>query len=192
MQIKTITHNATQDNLTDHDYHDIYNELRGHNEAERSYAISLDKFIIQISSNFSKALWSKYHNDQIELNRAMRNELRAAVGLPLLPPTVEESISGVDPDATVIQVGEDQPDRVLLVGKRGDLNIHLINGSVSTSAVTEVTSSPRLRRHLIRPVVTPEQKEKVLLLGASWKEVIDAGIQYLSNQQGSEKGDKNV
>jgi hypothetical protein len=56
--------------------------------------MSLDAFVTAVRSTFSKAQWSKYHNGQAPLNRTMRNELRTAVGLPLLPPTLAEVNAG--------------------------------------------------------------------------------------------------
>ena len=70
-----------------------------------TYRMSLDAFVAAVQSAFSKALWSKYHNGQAPLNRTMRNELRTAVGLPLLPPTVAAVMQGVDSNALVVQGG---------------------------------------------------------------------------------------
>lgn len=175
MEIKQLTKNADKDNLTDQDYRDIFNELRDN--------ISLDKFVDLIKSSFSKALWSKYHNGQITLNRQMRNELRVAVGGEPLPPTIEEATSKVDPNAEVTQIGADQPDKVILVGTKENLSLNVSIDGVKIAVVTKVTSDRKRKAYTSRPVVTETQKKRVNELGVSWREVIDAGIEYINGQQ---------
>lgn len=121
--IRTLTSRAASaDTLADADYRDIYQEVRGYDQATGQYRLSLRGFTALIQARFpgeeclSIAYWSKYHNNLTALSRRARNELRALVGLPGLPPTVAEATADVDPDATVYQVGDDPADRVILVG----------------------------------------------------------------------------
>lgn len=84
--VTTVTRNADVDDLTDADYRDIYDEVRQLDSDTGNYAISLDKFVALAQSIYSKALWSKYHNGMVELNRTMRSELRSAWGWPRCRP----------------------------------------------------------------------------------------------------------
>lgn len=199
MKIEKITENATQDDLTDDQYWEIYTELRDYNPETGSYPVSLDKFILKIGGEVSKALWSQYHTSKAQVDagtvdskgnkvklvlyRRMRNELRAAVGLPLLPPLVEETMSGVNPDAAVLKIGDDQPDKVLLIGTTKNLRIDVSEGNINACVVSAVTGTQRPRRRLIRPIASDHQNEAKNALGRSWSEIIDAGIEYLSGQQ---------
>ena len=151
-----LTANAAIDTLTDADYRDIYNELRRQDpEDPDRYAISLDTFGQAIHSTLTKASWSKYHRGLLDLNRTMRNELRAAVGLPALPPTIAEATAHLHPNATITQIGDNpHPHRALLIAANEPLTLH-INGSVTVQPetdppptstkrpVTPVTRSPR-------------------------------------------------
>ena len=180
--VTRLTHDATLDDLSASDYRDIYDELRGRYPATGVYAISLDKFVMLVTSAYSKALWSQYHNGQTTLNRNQRNELRRAVGLLPLPPTVAEVTATASPDAAVWQVGEGVADRIVMVATDTAITVH-VNGSVTADAnamqdshVTEVTRARRDRRVLIRPVATPAQESRRLAISATWKEVIETGL----------------
>ena len=152
MKVTEVTRNATQDNLTPNDYRDIYQELRGHDETTGKYAMSLDKFVAAIKSAYSKAAWSKYHRGAADLNRNMRNELRCAVGVDLLPPTVTEVTSAIDADALIAQYGEAQANRALLVGSDVESATVYVNGdftvvkSPQDTPVTTVTGPSRSRK----------------------------------------------
>lgn len=174
MKIEKITDKATQDDLSDQDYREIYDELRENT--------SLDKFIAKIGSAFSKALWSKYENGQAELNRAMRNELRLAMNLAPLPPTISEAVSGVNPDATVYQIGSDQPDKIFLIGTDEKFLFDGSDGSIKKFPVTAVTPPTRARRRLIRPIASADQNQRRLKVLSTWQEVIDAGLRALEDQ----------
>lgn len=128
--VTVVTELAGQDSLSDADYREIYAEVRGFDEASGKYAVSLDEFVGLIGSVYSKAAWSKYHRGEMELNRTMRSELRRAVGLPVLPPTVGEAVAGVDEDALVVRVGEGTPDRVVMVAGHEPVLV-AVNGTVS-------------------------------------------------------------
>jgi hypothetical protein len=180
-----LTQNASRDSLSDQDYRDIYQEVRGYDDTTGAYRVSLDNFVTQIGSQFSKALWSKYHNGHAELNRTMRNELRAAVGLDRLPLTLGEAVAGVDPDARVVQIGDRQPDQVLLIGAPGPLRI-TVNGEVRAEQAAALGAAPRparAGRRLVRPVASSQQDERRQALGRSWGEIIDAGLAVLEGAQ---------
>lgn len=106
MTITRLTRNPVtalaNDPLTEQDYRDIFTELRE--------KMSLDRLVAQVGSRYSKAQWSKYERAQAPLTVTMRNELRCAVGMIELPPSVPTALAGVDPDGTVYQAGKNAPD----------------------------------------------------------------------------------
>lgn len=120
--VETVTRDAGADDLTDQDYRDIYDELRGQH--------SLRAFVEIVASRYSFAWWSKYERGDVELTRDARTELRRAVGLPLLPPTIAQATTDVDPNAVVYRVGHERLTRVVLVGHPRPLTIHL-NGTLA-------------------------------------------------------------
>ncbi len=136
--VTTVTARAqSADTLTDADYRDIYQEVRHYDAQTGEYAVSLRSFVTLVSSAMpdqsclSIGYWSKYHNDAIPLTRRARTELRAVVGLPVLPPTVAEACATADPDATVHQVGAEAATRIVMVGRdvAEPITLHL-NGHV--------------------------------------------------------------
>jgi len=94
------------DPLSESDYRDIFAELR--------QQISLDKLVALVGSEYSKAQWSKYERGQAPLTVAMRNELRAAVGMNQLPPSVQSALSDIDPNGTVYKAGKTAPDAAFM------------------------------------------------------------------------------
>lgn len=136
MNVTVVTDTQSRtDDLTEQDYRDIYTELRE--------KLSLRQFIAQLDSTASPSWWSQYEAGGKELNWEKKNELRRAVGLRLLAPTVALACSD-SPDATVYQVGTGISNRIVKIAQNAPeaLNLH-INGSVSISAcnasVTPVT-----------------------------------------------------
>lgn len=177
--IRQLTINAATDNLGPEDYRDIYNELRRQDPEEPGrYAISLDAFIQAIGSQYSKAAWSKYHRAQLDLNRTMRNELRQAVGLAALPPTVQDAMAHLDPNAEVIQVGDDQPRRAVLIGHPEPILLY-INGGVQVDEpraakkghVTAVTR-PRRGRIAVPMDLYRRLNQRRKQAGLTWSELI--------------------
>lgn len=186
--VTTVTRNATQDGLTAEDYRDIYRELRQFDEQAQKFAISLDKFIKLIDSQYSKALWNQYDRGEKELNREQCNELRRAVGLTALPPTVSEAIAAADPNAEVTKVGSNSvPNRIILLANCEPVTLH-INGGIRAEPpaphVTAITRPTRSARRLIRPVASIEQNERRMALLASWTEIINAGLKVLEDNNG--------
>ncbi len=147
--VTVVTANATQDNLTDQDYRDIYNDLRDNR--------SLRQFVQMIGSQYSIAFWGKYEAGELPLTRKAKDELRKAVGLPVLPLLLSEAIAIADPDATVYQIGAEKADRVIMVGQAGEVTIRLNgqlevleNGSEEMPKSTVVTSVTRARQRRTR------------------------------------------
>lgn len=184
--VTLVTKDATLDDLSVADYRDIYEELRERDPQTGAYAISLDKFVTLVTSQYSKAQWSKYHNGETQLTRAMRNELRCVVGLPPLPPTVADAVTAVtSPDAAVWRVGATPAEHVIMVTTSEPLTLH-VNGSVTIATehaehaenahVTEVTTPVRVRKHVCRPMASDAQNQRRLAVGVTWQEIINAGL----------------
>lgn len=150
---------ASSDDLSAQDYRDIYDELRS--------KASLDKFVSVIGSAVSKAWWSKYERSEAELTHDRRNELRTAVGLPTLPPTVTAVTAGIAPDATVYQVGDGTPDRVVMVGDQAHEPLTMrLNGSLQI-----LPADPPEITH-VTPVTSPRRERSTKSLSVSistWK-----------------------
>ena len=188
--VTLVTRDATLDDLSVADYRDIYDELRGRDPVTSAYTMSLDKFVTLVTSSYSKAQWSKYHNGEATLTRTMRSELRRAVGLKPLPPTVAEATAAASPDAAVWQVGSGPADHVIMVAGYEPMTLH-VNGAVSVASkapdvpqnarVTAVTRTERSRRHYARPTATEAQNNRRAALAAKWQEVIDAGLAALES-----------
>ena len=112
--------------------------------------------------------------------------------MPPLPPTVAEATAAASPDAAVWQVGQGPAEHVIMVTTPEPITLR-VNGAVSVvepaattntdSLVTEVTRARRNDRPRIRTDVTPTQNNRRLALGAQWREIIDAGLTALENQQ---------
>lgn len=176
--VTVVTQNATHDDLADSDYGEIFAELREQH--------SLAQLCELLRSQYSRAMWNKYERGDAPLTRTMRNELRAAVGLPTLPPTLEEVAATIDPDALVVKVGDGTPRSVILVGTPKSLSIG-VNGAIWAKdtttqldpPVTPATSSQRRRYH--RPVATLEQERRKQALGVGWQAVIEAGLKALES-----------
>lgn len=197
--VTLVTANATQDDeprnrgYTDEAamYREIYAELRQN--------LSLDKFVDMLGSQYSKAYWSKYERGVTEVTRQAKNELRRAVGMPELVPTVTEAMADVGADAEVWRIGDNETvHRVVKIATYEKVTLEL-NGIVEVrnqaeSPVTTVTSSveanaesakvleksPRTGVSVSRATV--EQNERRQQLGASWRDVIEAGLRALEAQ----------
>lgn len=194
LPVTLVTENASQDRLGEQDYREIYDEVRGFDEESGKYAVSLDEFVSLARSEFSKAAWSKYHRGDLALNRTMRNELRRAVGMPMLPPTIADATAQVDADATVVQVGGETVRRVVLMGGDDEITVRW-NGEVS--AWVEVEPEPAGSAQTRRVTgVTRDRKavfvssrlfDRVNALrresGLSWSEVLEAAEAALKAQQ---------
>ena len=190
--VTLVTRDATLDDLSAQDYRDIYDELREKDDCNGSYAVSLDKFVTLVTSSYSKAQWSKYHNGEAALTRTMRNELRRCVGLKLLPPTVAEATANASPDAAVWQVGEGAAETVILVTSTEPMLLH-VNGAVTVATaqpntvenahVTAVTRTVAPRRYYARPTASEAQNERRVALGVKWAEIIERGLSALEQEQ---------
>lgn len=182
-KIRLVTVNATQDQLTDADYRDIFDELH-------DKGISLETFIELSGSTYSKAQWSKYARGLIVLNRAMKADLRRAVSEKEMPLTVAEATATADPDAAVWMVGEGAAAHVIMVGQT-PVTLH-VNGSVQiveldptpNTALGANTAPTRLRKRIIRPCANERQNERKLRLeDVSWNDVIEAGLEVYERME---------
>lgn len=189
--VTLITRDATLDDLSTVDYRDIYDELRERDEQTLLYAVSLDKFVTLVSSQYSKAQWSKYHNGETVLTRAMRNELRRCVGLKPLPPTVAEATATASPDAAVWSIGDGPAEHVIMVTTQEPITLH-VNGAVSVAGnaantpenahVTAVTRTGRPEPYRTRPTASEAQNQRRVALGVKWAEIIERGLSALESE----------
>lgn len=189
--VTLVTRDATLDDLSMQDYRDIYDELRERDDRNNSYAVSLDKFVTLVSSQYSKAQWSKYHNGETTLTRAMRNELRRCVGLKPLPPTVAEATATASPDAAVWSIGDGPAEHVIMVTASEPLTLH-VNGAVSVADYAAgmpcntgyngqgATKSPQ--RYRTRPTASEAQNKRREALGVKWAEIIERGLCALESE----------
>jgi hypothetical protein len=174
--VTVVTQHATHDDKSDAEYAEIFAELREQH--------SLAQLCTLLRSKFSRAQWNKYERGETALTRTMRNELRAAVGVIVLPPTLDEVAATINPDALVVKVGSDTPHSVILVGIAESLTIG-VNGRITAQHTTEplearVTSVTRaLRRRYHRPVASEAQEARRVALDVSWQEIIQAGLRAL-------------
>ena len=178
MSVTLVTRDATLDDLSVADYRDIYDELRQDK--------SLGAVVALLQSEYSRAMWHQYEHGERALNRTMRNELRRAMGRPLLPPTVAEATAQASPDAAVWQVGEGVPEHVIMVSN-APVTLH-VNGSVSTvlqtSNVTGVTRGKFQRKRYFRPCMPEEHEERLKRLKTvSAADVFERGLQAYETAQ---------
>ena len=93
----------------------------------------------------------------------MRNELRRAVGLAALPPTVAEATATASPSAAVWQVGDGVPDTVIMVS--GEPCTISVNGAVDGAKTPHVTSGVTAgrieRKRYIRPCIPESLSERL-------------------------------
>jgi len=147
LTVTTLTANAGQDVLSEDDYREIYQEISGYDEATGKYRISLDKFVEMVGSRFTKATWNNWRNSKQAINRTMKNELRAAVGMPLLPLSIEESLADISQDAEIVEIGKGETLRVIKLRTPENIVIY-VNGTITATnqdtpladRVIEVTS----------------------------------------------------
>lgn len=177
--VTLVTRDATLDDLSVGDYRDIYDELRQDK--------SLGAVVALLNSEFSRAMWHQYEHGERALNRTMRNELRAAMNLPLLPPTVAEATAQASPDAAVWMVGDGVPEHVIMVSTT-PVTLH-VNGAVQTvektANVTGVTRGQIQRKRYLRPCVPIEYAGRLQrLVGVSWQDVIEAGLAAMEARHG--------
>ncbi len=177
--VTRMTVDATLDDLSLSDYADMVAELR--------QAMSFDKMIAALGSVYSKALWAKVADGGTP-NREQRNELRRYFGKPALPPTVESCTATASPDAAVWMVGSGVPDTVVMVASAEPMTLR-VNGSVTVCDNVDAMPSRNAvertepRRKYIRPCATETQDADRIDIGATWNDVIDAGIQTLKQMR---------
>lgn len=163
VNVTLVTANATADELSEQDYRDIFAELRGNH--------TLRQFVTLSGTGYSIAWWSQFEAGIKSLTYRARCDLRRAVGLPTLPVPISDAVAeGVDDDAAVYRVGDDdKARRVLLLATPDPITVSW-NGTepvvedtrhvATTDFVTGVTSF-RQRKAYYRPCLSPEVGEVV-------------------------------
>ncbi len=104
--METLTKNAGIDNLTDQDYMDILEELL--------QTHTLRELVVVLQSQYSFGHWASMRKGERAILRPAKNELRVAMKLPPLPPTITEAMAVVDENAEVYRTGQETPNRVHL------------------------------------------------------------------------------
>jgi hypothetical protein len=160
------------DSMTEEEYRQVYDQLRDFDELTGDYGVSLREFCDIVESEFSHGLWYKYQIGEARLNRTMRNELRRAINRVPLPPTIEQALQDVDPNAVVLAVGDRKLDRVILVS--GDDQVYDLLEQGESEALPM-----RGRLQTVRLFLREDSVERRRVLGISWREVIEAGLQAL-------------
>ncbi len=160
-----------RDELTDSDYRDIYDELR--------VGCTLRQFIALAGSSLSPTWWSQYGNGQKALTWRARNDLRRAVGLPVLPMPARDLLAEtVHPDAEVARVGDDPQARRVLLLATGDAVTVSWNGDgpqIVTSA--DVTGVTRTQPENTSPSTSRRAKRAALSVSVELHEQLNAARQ---------------
>lgn len=92
----------SSDTMSDDEYVALYKNLRGE--------LNLREFVAKINSDISIAWWSKLDRELTGVTRRVRNELRAAAGIEVLPPTISDVVGKIEPDASAYEI-EDNDSR---------------------------------------------------------------------------------
>jgi hypothetical protein len=171
--VTLVTQDATLDEFSVSDYRDMVIELLG--------TYSLRQLDDMTGNICSPALWAKVQHGKAVPNRKQRNALRKLYNRAPLPPTVADAVSVASPDAAVWAVGDGVPEHVIMVAGVEPVTLH-VNGAVTVaqkSPVTPVTNGKAERKPRIRysrPCATKTQQERRIAVGATWAEVIEAGL----------------
>ena len=155
--MQLITQNATQDELTETDYREMFDELR-------QTAGSMRKLAELLQSQFSHAYWNKYAHGEIELNREMRQELRFVLRLPALPPTIQEAVAIASPDASVWWDGSAEPTTISMTDATMPRNLGYTGHGKAVA-----------RKRYWRPCLPPELATEAQ--GQDLAEIIKLGLQ---------------
>ena len=191
--MQKLTENATHDNLTNEEYIEICDEIRGYNEQTGEKGMSWDKFIFLVGSNRFRSQWSEWRKGERIIQWDMMNDLRKAVSLPLLPEPTQMILERmVCPDALIeTDVTEGQGKYVYIAKENPHTQPVFSNEEVAAMYTGIPTRIPTGNRRKARvgvmrpshvPVKYDEQRKK---LGKSWAEVVQAGLESI------ERGDLN-
>jgi hypothetical protein len=195
----TLLTSAIPDNLSADDYRAIYDELRAR--------CSLRAFVAELASIYSIAWWSKYEHGAIELTLPAMRELRRAVALPDLPPTIPEITADptlVSPSAAVYSItppkvgglggpgwpggpgGPSSASRIILIAEHlPTIDIH-VNSDIALapsleSHVTSVTCptrrAPRKSLHL-SPTTWQRLNSARLAHSQTWEQFLAALLDH--------------
>ena len=154
--VTLITRSAGTDDLSEQDYRDIYEEVNPR-DANGKPRYSLDKFVSHIASHYTKATWSNWLADKHPSTRIMRAELRAAMDLKPLPPTIAELALLVDEHAEIWAVGDGPKNRVILASKEDRVQIHT-NGVVTAHSGRVIGITRATRKRLRRDMSAEQAK----------------------------------
>jgi len=162
-------------------YREIYDELRENT--------SLAKFVVVVQSSRSRAWWSKYERGLLDLDRTAKNELRAAVGLEPLVPSVTNALAHVHPDAQVWRIGDnDVAHRVVTLCTDREIALRA-NGVVEVLSGVKTPENACNRRYaqkrapVYRPVLPVAMKQRIADSGHSVEELIEAGLKTLETME---------
>lgn len=169
---------ATADDLTEGDYHEIYQEIR-----EKT---NLRQFVAD-AGVYSIAWWSQFERHEKPATWPARAALRRLVGLPALPVPVDVALAeAVDGDATIYRIGSDgRARRVLLLGTGDAVTVHW-NGTgphvvneLQPGARNDVTgvTGQRKRNGLWRPTLPQEWRLRAVAVGVDVRAVVLAAIE---------------
>lgn len=145
MDVTPITDAAGRaDSLPDSEYRAIYDELRE--------GRSLRQFIALLQSDASPSWWSQYEAGTKRLDWQRKNELRRAVGLAELAPSLASVLDSVSATASVWRIGAGLADRLLLLTPEAPDGLTLrVNGGV-------YIVDPGLTQNAEKATVTPITK----------------------------------
>ena len=173
--VTLVTRDASLDEFSVGDYRDMVIELR-----QRHSLSQLDDLTGNVCS---RALWAKVEHGEAPANRAQRNALRKIFKRDPLPATVADTVAhNVIDDAAVWRVGEGVADTLIMVANDEPVTLH-VNGAVTVVQECPVTpvktrrAGLSRRKRIIRPCATETQDLRREAVGASWAEIIEAGLQ---------------
>lgn len=139
--------------------------------------LSLEKFVAKIGSASTTAFWSLYDRGLRPLSIVQKNELRAAMGVELILDLKSEAELLIEDDSAKT-VGSQPFGLLVFVGQRNGRIVITQNNQVSL--VAPVTENRLLN---VRPRASKEQDEERIELGATWQDVIKAGLQGLRERK---------
>ncbi len=146
------------DDLSDEDYRDIFLDLR-EGRSLRSFAARMQSMV---PDGISHAAWDRYEKDPTALTLRMKCELRAAMGLPVVPLQVCEAVDeGVS--VFVLSAGFGVALDQVVIGSQADERWGPLLGGDAVAAPA------RVRRKLTRPCATPQQDARRRDLGLDWQ-----------------------
>lgn len=188
--VTLLTRDATLDDLSAQDYADMFAEVRGRMAPGKLVKLYGDpEWDAKTTENYRQYFFRYDKGEMTTPMREMRNVLRRAMGMPVLPPTVADAVAaGTSPDAAVWSIGDGPAEHVILVTGAHDMMLH-INGAVTVQDAAQIATQPavaapaRLRTPVARPVASKAQDARREALQVRWQDVIEAGLKALEGGQ---------